>query len=128
LDNAGQQLQAAPLFERAIGLDPNFAAAYSRLASTYANQFEEERSIEYEKKAYALRDRVSDRERFVLDTEYHSMVTGDLDKEVEIEELFRQAYPREKEPVNNLAVNYFSAANKEKRQPPSSREFSTVVL
>jgi serine/threonine protein kinase/tetratricopeptide (TPR) repeat protein len=106
LDDADQGLEAAPLFERAIGLDPNFAAAYSRLASIYANQFEEERSIEYEKKAYALRDRVSDRERFVIDTEYHWMVTGDLDKEMEVEELFRQAYPREEDPVNNLAVNY----------------------
>jgi tetratricopeptide (TPR) repeat protein len=33
------------------------------------------------------------------------MVTGDLDKEMEVEELFRQAYPREDEPVNNLAIN-----------------------
>jgi tetratricopeptide (TPR) repeat protein len=67
---------------------------------------EEARSIEYEKKAYALRDRVSDRERFDLDTGYHWMVTGDLDKEMQVEELYRQAYPREEGPVNNLAVNY----------------------
>jgi eukaryotic-like serine/threonine-protein kinase len=106
MDDAGQELKSIPLLERAIALDPNFAIAYGGLASIYANQFEEERSIEYEKKAYALRDRVSDRERFVLDTDYHWMVTGDLDKELEVEELFRQAYPREEEPVNNLAVNY----------------------
>jgi eukaryotic-like serine/threonine-protein kinase len=106
MDDTGQELKAIPLLERAIALDPNFAEAYGSLASIYANQSEEERSIEYEKKAYALRDRVSDRERFVLDTNYHWMVTGDLDKEMEVEELYRQAYPREEEPVNNLAVNY----------------------
>jgi serine/threonine protein kinase/predicted Zn-dependent protease len=106
MDDAGQELKAIPLLERAIAVDPNFATAYGDLASIYANQSEEERSIEYEKKAYALRDRVSDREKFSLDTGYHWMVTGDLNKEIEVEELFRQAYPREEEPVNNLAVNY----------------------
>jgi eukaryotic-like serine/threonine-protein kinase len=106
MDDAGQELKAIPLLERAIAVDPNFATAYGDLASIYANQSEEERSIEYEKKAYALRDRVSDRERFSLDTGYHWMVTGDLNKEMEVEELFRQAYPREEDPVNNLAVNY----------------------
>jgi serine/threonine protein kinase/predicted Zn-dependent protease len=104
--NSGQELTAIPLDERAIELDPNFAAAYSSLASIYSNLFEEERSIEYEKKAFALRDRVSDRERFELDTNYHWMVTGDLDKEMEVEELWRQAYSREEDPVNNLAVDY----------------------
>jgi serine/threonine protein kinase/tetratricopeptide (TPR) repeat protein len=106
LDDAGQELQATPLYERATELDPNFAAAYWSLASIYSNHLEEARSIEYEKKAYALRDRVSDRERFSIDTDYHWMVTGDLDKEMEVEELYRKAYPREEDPVNNLAVNY----------------------
>jgi len=106
LDDAGQDLAALPLYERAVEQDPNFAVAYARLASTYANQGEEVRSMEYEKKAYALRERVSDLERFTLDTNYHWMVTGNLDKEMEVEELFRQAYPRQEEPVNNLAVNY----------------------
>ena len=106
MDNLGQELTTIPLYERAAELDPNFAAAYWSLASIYSNQLEEARGIEYEKKAYALRDRVSDRERFSIDTDYHWMVTGDLDKEMEVEELFRRAYPREEEPVNNLAVNY----------------------
>jgi serine/threonine protein kinase len=103
--DSGQELQAISLFKRAIDLDPNFASAYNELASIYANQFEEEQSIEYAKKAYALRDRVSDRERFDLDTTFHWMVTGDLDKEMEVEAMYRQAYPRQLEPVNNLAVD-----------------------
>jgi tetratricopeptide (TPR) repeat protein len=106
MDDSGQELAAIPLYERAVELDPNFAVAYARLASIYANAGEEARSIEYEKKAYSLRERVSDLERFTLDTNYHWMVTGNLDKEMEVEELFRQAYPRQEEPVNNLAVNY----------------------
>jgi serine/threonine protein kinase/tetratricopeptide (TPR) repeat protein len=105
LDDSGQDLQSIPLYERAIALDPNFALAYARLAGVYANELEEQRSIEYFKKAYALRDRVSDQERFFLDSSYHWMVTGDLDKESEVEELWRRAYPREEDPVNNLAVD-----------------------
>jgi len=106
VDSLGQDLAAIPLYERAVELDPNFASAYAGLAGSYANQGEEARSMEYEKRAYALRDRVSDKERFTVDSSYHWMVTGNLDKEMEVEGLFHQAYPREEEPVNNLAFNY----------------------
>jgi len=53
-----------------------------------------------------LRDRVSDREKFDLDANYHWMVTGDLDKEIENDELARQTYPRDDRSTNDLAVNY----------------------
>jgi eukaryotic-like serine/threonine-protein kinase len=102
----GKQLEAIPHLNRAIELDPNFALAYDELAGTYANLGESERSIEYQKKAYDLRDRVSERERFVTTATYHWVVTGDLDKEMETEELWAQAYPRDGEPLNNLAVDY----------------------
>jgi serine/threonine protein kinase/tetratricopeptide (TPR) repeat protein len=104
LEESGQELQAISFYKRAVALDPNFAAAYSELAGIFANEFEEQQSIEYARKAYALRDRVSDRERFDLDIAYHWMVTGDFDKEMEVEEMYRKAYPRDDEPVNNLAV------------------------
>jgi eukaryotic-like serine/threonine-protein kinase len=103
--DSGQEIQAISQLKRAMDLDPNFATAYSELASIYANQAEEQQAIEYANKAYALRDRVSDRERFGIDIVHYWMVTGDLDKEMEVEETFRQAYPRDEEPVNNLAVN-----------------------
>jgi len=103
---SGREIQALSLLKHATDLDSNFATAYSELASIYANQAEEQQAIEYANKAYALRHRVSDRERFSIDTVHHWMVTGDIDKEMEVEELYRQTYPREEEPVNDLAVNY----------------------
>ncbi|HXW92758.1 MAG TPA: protein kinase [Terriglobales bacterium] len=106
LNDMGQDLRAIPLYERAIQFDPNFAFAYRGLATIYADENDEQRSVEYMKKAYTLRDRVSDREKFNLDSNYHWMVTGDLDKENQIEELFHQTYPREDNPVNDLAVSY----------------------
>jgi len=81
--DSGQEIQAISLLKRAMDLDPNFATAYSELASIYANQAEEQQAIEYANKAYALRDRVSDRERFGIDIVHYWMVTGDLDKEME---------------------------------------------
>ena len=94
LSDQGQDLQAIPLYERAIQLDPNFATAYSGLAEIYSNEGEEQKSIEYMRKAYALRDRVSDRERFALDSDYHWMVTGDLDKEIANDEMYHQTWPK----------------------------------
>ncbi len=105
LNDLGKDLQSIPLYERAIQFDPNFASAYGGLASVYANENEEQRSVEYMTKAYALRDRVSDRERFNIDSDYYWMVPGDLDKEMENDKLFHEAYPREDTPVNDLAVN-----------------------
>jgi serine/threonine protein kinase/tetratricopeptide (TPR) repeat protein len=105
-ENKGQELGAIPLLQHALELDPNFALAYSSLAGDYSNIGENERSIEYEKKAFALRDRVSEQEKFDIATTYYWVVTGELDKEMQTEELWRQAYPRHNGPVNNLAVDY----------------------
>jgi len=103
--NSGSEMKAVPLYERAIELDPNFALAQNELASAYANNGDEEHSMDYAKRAYALRDRVSEREKFEIVSAYHWMVTGDVEKETEAEELYRQTYPRAVNPVNNIAVN-----------------------
>jgi tetratricopeptide (TPR) repeat protein len=115
VDNSGEEMKAVPLYQRAIELDPNFAAAYSNLAGIYSNYGEVQRSIEYENQAFALRDRVSEREKFGITSVYDWVVTGDLDKEMATEELWRQTYPRDANPSNNLAVTYcFSLGQFEK--------------
>ena len=105
----GRQLEAIPRYERAIELDPNFALAYSTLAGVYGNLGESDRAMEYQQKAYNLRDRVTEHEKFMLTTNYHWMVSGDLDKEMEAEEAWARAYPRDAIPFNNLTVNYASS-------------------
>jgi eukaryotic-like serine/threonine-protein kinase len=102
----GRYPEAISYFQRAIELDPNFAFAYWGLAAVYGNLNEETRSMEYMQKAYALRDRVSERERLHFDMVYHWIVTGDRDKETESHKLFSQSYPRELSPLNNLALSY----------------------
>jgi eukaryotic-like serine/threonine-protein kinase len=97
---------AIPLLQRAIQLDPNFAMAYAVLATSYANISEPGLAAENAKKAYELRDRVSEREKFYIDSHYHEMATGDLDKARQTFTLLAQNYPRdETAPTNLTAIN-----------------------
>jgi eukaryotic-like serine/threonine-protein kinase len=102
----GEQTQSIPFFKHALELDPNFALAYTGLAGVYANMGESEQAMEFQKKAYDLRDRVSEKERLNIVATYHWIVTGNLDKEMEAEELGRQTYPRDGTWLNNLTVGY----------------------
>ncbi len=85
---------ALPYFKRAIDLDPNFAVAYGVAAVMYGNLGESAQAADYAKRAYALRDRVTERERLTLDGIQASYVTGDQIKGDEIAELTKRTFPR----------------------------------
>lgn len=93
---------AAVLLQRAIELDPNFAVAYNYLAISYDHVGEDEKAAFYQSRAYALRDRGSEREKLLITSSYHWLVTGDIDKETETEQLWREEYPRDYLPLQNL--------------------------
>ncbi|MGH9873476.1 MAG: protein kinase domain-containing protein [Pyrinomonadaceae bacterium] len=103
----GGQPEAIPFYKRAIELDPNFALAYARLAVIYNNNFQTELAAEYSQKAYDLRDRVSERERYYISEKYHSYVTGDREEATTVLKAWVQSYPNDYIPHNNLAVNYY---------------------
>ena len=102
----GRDLVAIAFWQRAVELDPNFGMALQDLAGAYSNNGEELRAIEYARKSFALRDRVSEHEKFAIERGYYWIVTGELDKEMATEQLWYQTYPRDWIPVNDLAVNY----------------------
>ena len=95
---------AVPFFERAIQLDPKFAMAYALLGTSYQNLGERSRGAALIGKAYELRERVSEREKFYIDSYYLDLVIGDLDKARQVYELWAQVYPREDTPVGNLGL------------------------
>ena len=97
---------AIPFFNHAIELDPNFAAAYAALGISYSNLREPGRASENLKKAYDLRDKVSERERFRLSGTYYLLVTGELEKAIQTYTLWATTYPRSSEPFGNLGVDY----------------------
>jgi tetratricopeptide (TPR) repeat protein len=102
----GAQAEAIPLYKRAIELDPNFALAYARLGTIYSNLGEIADSVEYTKKAFERRERVSESEKFYITSHYYHFVTGELDKATEAYQLWAQTYPRASVPVVNLNVIY----------------------
>jgi serine/threonine protein kinase len=102
----GDDAAAAPLYQRAIRLDQNFAMAYASLGTSYNNLGEMSAAAENIRKAYELRDRVSEREKFYIESHYYQFVTDDLEKARQVYELWAQTYPRELVPPNNLTYIY----------------------
>ena len=98
--------EAVPFTKRAIELDPNFAMAYVGLAVHYSNLGQASLAAENAKKAYDLRDRVSDRERYRISAFYFQYVTGEVEKATEAYELWAKSYPRDLVPHTNLGFIY----------------------
>ena len=86
---------AVPLFKRAVEIDPQFAMAYAMLGRAYGDISESELSAENTTKAWQLRERANEWERFFIDASYELQVTGDMEKARQICEAWEQMYPRE---------------------------------
>jgi eukaryotic-like serine/threonine-protein kinase len=97
---------AIPFFKHAIELDPQFALAYNALGLTYSNLDEPGLASENISKAYALRDRASELEKFHIAANYSQIVTGELEKANQVSELWAQTYSRDPYPHNLMGVNF----------------------
>jgi serine/threonine protein kinase/Flp pilus assembly protein TadD len=106
--------EAIPFYKRALELDPNFAVAYASLGNVYGNLGQASLSAENIKKAYALRDRVSERERYRISGLYYSNVTGELEQASQVYELWAKSYPQDLVPPVNLGSIYDSLGQYEK--------------
>jgi eukaryotic-like serine/threonine-protein kinase len=105
---------AVPLFQRATSLDPHFAMAYAGLGANYADLGEIERAAEATRRAYELRERVSEREKVYIESHYELFVTGNLESARKTNELYAQTYPRDTVPLTALAVIYTCLGNYDK--------------
>jgi serine/threonine protein kinase/tetratricopeptide (TPR) repeat protein len=128
---------AVPLFEEAIGLDPKFAMAYALLGTSYSNLGERKRGAEMLMKAYGLREKVSEPEKFYISAYHRDLVLGDLPKSMQLYESWTQAYPRDVTPVGNLGLLYGYIGQHEKAvdqarlalrlQPESGLRYANLV-
>jgi len=105
---------ALPFFKRAVELDPKFAMAHISISVSYSNLNEVGRAAEYARKAYDLREKVSERERFQIEAFYYLLTTGELEKAAQTYELWKQTYPRDAVPYTNLSAIYAALGNFEK--------------
>jgi serine/threonine protein kinase/tetratricopeptide (TPR) repeat protein len=99
---------ALPLLKRAVELDSNFARAYASLDVRYNNLGQASLAIENVRRAYELRDRVSEREKYYISCTYFTLVTGELERAIQQYELWIRDYPRDYVAQTNLGVNYFT--------------------
>jgi tetratricopeptide (TPR) repeat protein len=94
LRRKGLYEQSIPPFQRAIELDPEFALAYVNLGNSLRDMRNLSRGNEYLKRAYELRERVSERERLEISASYFRYITGELDKRTQASALLTKTYPQ----------------------------------
>src|SRR5712692_10991951 len=105
--------QAASFYQQAVQLDPTFAMAGARLGVAYGNVGAVGKAIEYLKKGYDLRERVTERERMYIESQY-ALQQYDMPKAIESYKLFVATYPRDAAAWNNLATAYAIVGDFEK--------------
>jgi eukaryotic-like serine/threonine-protein kinase len=91
----GDLAGAIPLFQQAIDLDAEFAMAYAYLGHAYQVQGQYDRAVDALTKAFSLRSRASERERFDISAGYYQFVTFQPDETIQICELWALTYPRD---------------------------------
>jgi eukaryotic-like serine/threonine-protein kinase len=104
---------ATSLFQRAILLDSKFALAYAALGINYYNYGVGGLAQENAIKAYQLRERVSQRERFFIEAIYYALI-GDEEASRQVDELWVQTYPRDALPRLHLGDHYSKVGQYEK--------------
>ena len=102
----GNYAESNSLLKRATELDPNFASAYGDMAINYSANREYGLAAEAARKAFELRERVSEREKLYIAYAYYTRATGEIDKAIEAMELCKQTYPRDEDCYANQAFRH----------------------
>jgi eukaryotic-like serine/threonine-protein kinase len=105
---------AIPHLKRAVELDPNFAMAYATLGVAYGNMTQKGLARDNLKKAFDLKERASEREKFYISAHYYDEGTREADKAIEVYEQWKKTYPRDSVPWDNLALRYEGIGQLEK--------------
>jgi tetratricopeptide (TPR) repeat protein/predicted Ser/Thr protein kinase len=100
---AATALLAIPFLKRAVEIDPNFAVAYAWLGIWYTSFGEPSIAAGYTSKAYQLRTRTSEPEKYLISAIYNKKVTGNLEKAEQSCKLWAQDYPRAEMPHDYLS-------------------------
>ena len=98
------RLESIPDLKRAIELDPTFAMAHAQLSAVYANTGQSALAPTYSRRAFELRDRVSERERFFISWRYYRDAVQAFDKALDLARSWTAAYPREAFAFNSLGI------------------------
>lgn len=100
-------LEAVPLYKKALDLDSRFAMARSGLAVSYYNLSQMAQASEEIRQAFEDSDRQTFRERLNIKTLYYDLAQGDIEKAIEGYKEYIRAYPRDDVALGNLSSEYF---------------------
>ena len=95
---------SVPFFRRAIDLDPQFALAYARLGTVYGNLGQGDESRKMTTRAYELREKVSEAERYYIEARYYSTVQNDFQKALDVYKVWLATYPADYTALTNSAL------------------------
>jgi len=139
LYRSGKQEESILLFQRAVELDPEFGSAYLMLGMAYHNVGNFQASKMNFEKASELKDRrLTQEENLQATALYDSAITGNLEREIAVLDLYKQEYPRTIEPYNlagrayaltgqmDLALHDFDWALEHSRVPSASYNMNTA--
>lgn len=96
--------EAIPHLVRALEVDPNFAMAQALMSGVLANIGRSGQAPVYSRKAFELRDRVSERERFFISWRYFLDAEQAWDRALELATSWTRTYPREAFAFNSLGL------------------------
>jgi serine/threonine protein kinase/tetratricopeptide (TPR) repeat protein len=106
--------QSIAYYQRAVDLDPEFAAAYRGLANSYASLAQMAKASEYQGKAFQFREHANEREKLAIAADYYRFVTGELDKAAQTYQEWIESYPRDDPAYSSLGIVYASQGQYEK--------------
>jgi eukaryotic-like serine/threonine-protein kinase len=122
MEAEGDSPRAIGLLEEAIAADPDFAMAYRRLGVVLANRSEDQaRMRAVLQRAYDLRHRLTDAERYLTTAVYHSYVSNDPDRALEAYRNLLDVHPYDGTALNNLGVAYSNRGDYERALDAFSR-------
>ena len=123
LRNTQGDAESVPYFERAIQLDPTFAMAYDRLGVVCYDTMKFSSAAQNFRKAFALREHVSQRERFYIESRYYHFVTGELEKTLRVYQQWEREFPRDAAPHTGAAMVHDALGEHE----PAASEFQDAL-
>ncbi len=98
----GDLEHAQSLLAAAVQSDPDFAVAQARLFVVENARGRPEEAMAALERAFRLRDRVTEPERYLIDVSYHTM-TKDYDRALQVARAWTAAYPRDPDGYRFLA-------------------------
>ena len=93
--------------QKALEIDPDFAMAWRSVAVSYSNMGVRPARLEAIQKAFALRDRVSERERCIIEADYYKTSEKTTDQALAAYLKLLELYPDDYIGNTNLGILYF---------------------